>query len=117
MKIVVFEMYVYVYTLMSVKAIICISCVIIRLACHYSTQFPPSPIPLFSYLFHYSSGCQGVCNFVSGLLFHFYFLIVDRLLCLFFSFMYCLISPWDNIYLLFLKMALWCCNAPYTTHF
>lgn len=65
----------------------------------HKTPFPS--FPLFLSLFHYSCTFQSVCNFVCCLLFHFYFLIVDRFLYLFFTSVHYLISLWDNISIVF----------------
>lgn len=73
--------------------------------------------PLFLSLFHYSCIFQSVCDCVCCLLFASILIVVDHLLYLFFI-LYTLPFFFTGvIYLLFLKMALWCCNAPCTTHF
>ncbi len=82
---------------------------------------PPQSFPsilLLSYLFHYSSGVRSVCYFVSFLLLASILIVVDHLLYLFLYSIHCLSFLRElYIYLLFLKMALWCCNAPCTSHF
>lgn len=78
---------------------------------------PFPPILLLSYLSHYSSGTWSVCDCVCCLLFASIPIVVDHLLYLFLYSIHCLSFFTGVIYLLFLKMALWCCNAPYTTHF
>lgn len=51
-------------------------------------HFPP--IPLFSYLFHYSCTFQSVCDCVCCLLFSSISIVVNHLLCLFLYSIYCL---------------------------
>lgn len=90
---------------------------IVRLACHHPTQNAFPSFPLFLSLFHYSCIFQSVCDCVCCLLFASIPIVVDHLLYLFFI-LYTLPFFFTGvIYLLFLKMALWCCNAPCTTHF
>lgn len=91
--------------------------------CNCPPHLPPSspkhfpPILLLSYLSHYSCTFQSVCYFVSFLLFASIPIVVEHLLYLFLYSIHCLSFFTGVIYLLFLKMALWCYNAPCTTHF
>lgn len=50
----------------------------------------------------------------------YFFTSISWLLIAFYTYslpLYTILSLYGIIYLLFLKMALWCCNAPCTTHF
>ena len=60
-----------------------------------SSPNPFPPIPLFSYLFHYSCTFQSVCDCVCCLLFASILIVVDHLLYLFLYSIYYLISLWE----------------------
>lgn len=79
----------------------CFVYAIVLLTCYHPTQTPS----LHSLYFPTFSTIQAVCR-VFAVLFldyfsHFYFLVVDRLLYLFLCSIYYLISPWDNIFIVF----------------
>lgn len=81
---------------------------------HAKTIFPFTLFILHLSFIH--APFQSVCNFVCFLLFCLQLLIVFYTwFFLFCSSIYCFLP--GDIYLLFLKLGLRCCNAPYTTQF
>lgn len=88
-----------------------------RRTSHYPTQNYFPLIPFYSFLSYYSCTFQSVCNCVC-------FLLFTSISCTswssslpILSLLYTTFFLPGIIYLLFLKLGLRCCNAPYTTQF
>ena len=92
--------------------------------CMHLSALPAITLPpilsLLSFYYPTFSTIQAVFGVFAvlfvGYFFHFYFLLI--IFCRSYSYsLYIAFLFTGVIYLLFLKMALWCCNAPCTTHF
>ena len=88
-----------------------------RRTSHYPAHYAFPSYHLHSFPSYYSSGFRSVWNFVCFLLFRLYSYSCRSSSVPIFSLLRTTFFLPGIIYLLFLKLGLRCCNAPYTTQF